>query len=183
MRKVTWIMLGIASIAAVAVAGCSSDDSSTPSGNTSSGGTTGTLYERLGKKDGIAKAVDAIVQEELKDPEIASYFFFQTTAAAGHPTPAQIEECLTNQLGAAAGGPEKYPTTVSGGFTCRSMVATHAKLGIPNGVFDKFVTIAAGVLKTAGVADADITTVGGVLVGTKGDVVTDTTRDGGAFKQ
>lgn len=182
---------------ALAAAGCSEDDTPTPAatGSSSSGGTSSgsggtasdggatTLYERLGKKAGIATAVDAIVAEELKDPEIASYFFFQvqTPVAAGHPSATQIKECLVEQLGSAAGGPETYPATVSGGFVCRDMVSAHSALGIPNGVFTKFLTIAAGVLKSAGVADADISTVGGVLEGTRSAVVQDKTRETGSF--
>jgi hypothetical protein len=140
---------------------------------------------RLGGNAGIKGAVDAIVVEELKDPEIASYFFFQVQSPvpAGHPSADQIKACLVNQLGNAAGGPEPYPGTPSdsAGFQCRGMHEAHATLGIPNGVFTKFLTIAAGVLKTAGVADADIATVGSVLEGTRGSVAQDDTRDGGPF--
>ena len=173
-------MFSVVAVAS-AIVGCSSDTASTPSG---SSGTTGALYERLGKAPGIAKAITAIVDAELKDPEIASFFFNQvkTTIPAGHPSRAQIEECLVAQLGNAAGGPEKFPTMVSGGFTCRDMRAAHVGLGIPNGTFSKFITIAAGVLKGAGVADADITTIGKVLDSARPDTVQDTTRDGGGFQ-
>lgn len=186
---------------ATGVAGCSDDEtpatssggssgSSSSSGGSSSGGAmdagaTTTLYERLGKKEGITAAVDAIVAEELKDPEIASYFFFQvqTPVPAGHPSAGQIKECLVAQLGSVSGGPETYPATVSGGYVCRDMVSAHSALGIPNGVFTKFVTIAAGVLKSAGVADADITIVGGVLEGTRSAVAQDKTRENGMFNR
>jgi len=194
----TRILMGATALAAVVMAtGCSgSSDSGSGNGTPSSapsstGGDTTTtppadqssLYDRLGKHDGIAKAVGAIVAEELKDPEIASYFFFQvqTPVPAGHPTAGQIEECLVAQLGNAAGGPETYPMTASGGFQCRGMTAAHAKLGIPDGVFTKFLTIAAGVLKSAGVADADIEKVGGVLEGARVQVVQDHTRQTGSF--
>jgi hypothetical protein len=131
-------------------------------------GTTTTLYSRLGGHDGIRTAVNAIVTEELKDAEIAA--FFGAVGTPGHPTADQIEACFTDLLGKAAGGAETYPTTESG-FVCRDMKTAHASLHIPAATFDKFVTIAAGVLKGAGVADADIAVVGGVLNGTKGDVV------------
>jgi len=166
------------------VTGCSSsdDNGNTSGGNTSGGTTSGgttsggtaTLYDRLGKKEGIATAVHAIVVEELKDAEIAAFFApqMQTPVPAGRPSATQIEECLVLQLGNAAGGPETYPAAVSGGFQCRDMKTSHAGLGISSATFDKFVTIAAGVLKKAGVADADITTIGSVLNGTKADIVT-----------
>lgn len=205
-----WLVVGAVSLGAagLAVVGCSSSDSSSPgtstsssggsssggssSGGSSSGGSSSgsseagadTLYDRLGKKDGIAKALDAIVTAELADSDIASYFV--VVGKAGHaPSPDAIKECLVNQLGAAAGGPDtevKYPTMTSGGFQCRDMKTAHAGLGIPAGTFDNFVTIAAGELKKLGVADADIATIGGVLNGTKTDIVTDTTRDAGPFE-
>src|SRR5882672_10548096 len=37
-------------------------------------GSTSTLYSRLGGHMGIRMAVDAIVADELKDPELASFF-------------------------------------------------------------------------------------------------------------
>jgi hypothetical protein len=167
-----------------ATSSSSSSGGSTSSSGGSSGSTTQSLYDRLGKKAGIAAAVSEVVKAELADPEIASYFLF--VGKPGHPpSAAVIEECLVNQLGAAAGGPSSevmYPTTVMG-FTCRDMKTTHAGLGIPPGTFDKFVTIAAGKLKELGVADADITTIGGVLNGTKADVVTDDTRQSGPFNK
>jgi hemoglobin len=183
-----WMLIGTALLA-----GCSgssdggSGDSTkpAPSGTAQDPGTEApdALYKRLGGHDGLAKAVDAIVAEELKDPEIASYFYFQVQnpVPAGHPSADQIKECLVAQLGAASGGPEKYPFTTSTGFECRGMTAAHAKLGIPDGVFTKFLTIAAGVLKSAGVMDADIKTVGGVLDSTRTQVAQDKSRQTGSF--
>lgn len=140
---------------------------------TSTGSTpTTTLYERLGKLDGIKGAVKAIVAEELKDANIKSYFYFQLNATPGRPTPAQIEECLSNQLAKIAGGPEQYPLTVAGGFVCRAdMKAVHADLHIPGATFDKFITIAGEVLTAAKVAPADIKAVADALVATKGAIV------------
>jgi hypothetical protein len=150
----------------------------------------GSLYERLGRRAGIAGAVDAIVARELMDPEIASYFYFQVTPGRGgmppvdgHPSVAQLKSCLVNQLANVAGGPEQYPGTPADnmGWQCRNMRAAHADLNIPNSVFDRFVSIAAGVLMGAGVAPADIATIGGVLNSTRADVAQGTSRDGGAF--
>ncbi len=143
----------------------------------------------LGRCAGIATAVDAIVARELMDPEIASYFYFQVTPGSngmppvnGHPSVAQLKSCLINQLANAAGGPEAYPGTPAdnGGWQCRDMSAAHAGLRIPGTVFDRFVSIAAGVLTSAGVSAADIATIGSVLNGTRPAIV-DPSRDGGAF--
>jgi hypothetical protein len=183
------------------VAGCSDDpatttDSGTPtsttttttptSTSTADGSTpTTTLFERLGKKDGISKAVDAIIAAEAKDADVISYFFFQNLPsgppAANHPSLAQVRICLINQLVAVSGGDDKaYPGVPADneGWQCRDMKTSHATLNIPSGIFDKFVTIAAGVLKSAGVADADIAIIGGVLNGTKGAIVTPGATEG-----
>lgn len=174
--------------------GASSGGSS--SGGSSSGGETTTLYERLGGKTGIRNALGAIVTKELEDPEIASFFGSLSagpngTSAEGSPSATQLLECLTNQLGAAAGGPASevvYPTTVEDpqngtqtSFTCRDMATSHAKLGIYSSVFDKFVTIAGGVLTEAGVAPADIETIASVLVSTKPQIATSDRTDNGGF--
>jgi hypothetical protein len=181
-------------VMALGVAGCSSSSDETmgeSSGKPATMPTTGTaasqekLYDRLGGNAGIKTAVHAIVVEELKDPELASYFFFQVSKPipAGHPTADQIEECFVLLLGKTAGGPEQYPAKVSGGFECRDMNTAHKTLGIPGGVFTKFNMIAAGVLKGAGVKDDDLKTIGTVLESTREDVAQDRTRQTGSFIQ
>ncbi|MEO8902253.1 MAG: group 1 truncated hemoglobin [Polyangiaceae bacterium] len=128
------------------------------------------LYQRLGGHDGIAAAVDAIIVEELKDPVIVTYFS-QQASPSHKPAKKDIAACFTNLLGKAAGGDEQYPFTTTSGFTCRSMSAAHATLGIGASTFDKFVMIAGGVLTTMNVDADDITAVAGVLNGTKTTIV------------
>jgi hypothetical protein len=149
----------------------------------------GTLYTRLGGHAGIRAAVDAIVAAELADPDIKTYFFNQvrTPVPAGHPNAAQIEECFTDLLGSIAGGAEVYPpdggvTDDAGStFMCRAdLTVIHAPLLISGGTFEKFVTIAAGVLQGLGVSSCDIATVGGALDGTKSAVVTPSLADAGS---
>jgi hemoglobin len=179
LRFVPTMTLGAA--LALSTACSSEDDTQTPDAGTPvadagtpapDAGTETTLYDRLGGNAGIAGAVDAIVAAELMDPEIAGYFV-EAAARPGALSATQIKECLVAQLGNAAGGPEQYPTTVSGGHTCRDMKTSHEGMGIDSAAFDKFVTIAAGVLASAGVAEADIAVVGGVLNSTKADVVSE----------
>lgn len=184
------------------VAGCSDDAPATadggpkPTSTTTATGTTTTtptgtgstpsttLYERLGKKDGIRTAIAAIVTEELKDPEIASYFVTPPAiGTAGRPTREQIEECFTNLLASISGGTEKYPGLPADnkGFQCRDMKTSHAGLGIPGSIFDRFVGIAGAFLKGK-VSDADLGTIAGALNATRTDIVdTSRTGDGGAF--
>jgi len=165
----------------------STSSTSTSSSSSSSGSTDGgneaaatTLNQRLGGKAGIAAAVDAIVAEELKDADTASFFYYQVTnkpdggappARDMSPTVAQLKDCLVVQLDEASGGNSQYAGYVSNGHACRTMKAAHTGLKISAKAFDKFVTVAAGVLKSAGVADADIAVIGGVLNATKSDVV------------
>jgi len=147
-------------------------------------GASTTLYERLGNHAGIRSAVNAIVQAELGDPKIASFFFNQVASPvpAGHPTVDQLSECFTDLLASQAGGTETYPTTVAdeaGTFTCRDLATIHQPLGISGGTFDTFVMIAATELQTLGVASTDIATIGTVLEGTKPAVVSASVADAG----
>ncbi len=147
-------------------------------------GATTTLYGRLGGHAGIRSALDKVVQAELGDPAIASFFFDQVKSPvpAGHPTVDQLTECLTDQLANAAGGPETFPTTVTdsaGSFTCRDMAVIHQPLHISGGTFDKFVMIAAGELQTLGVAATDVQMIGTVLNSTKSSIVDSSLVDAG----
>jgi hypothetical protein len=134
-------------------------------------GLSGTLYERLGGHAGIQAAIGAIVTAELADSDIASYFAPNLKDPNHMPQPGDIEECFTDLLGQAAGGPETYPTTLDDGYVCRSMPAAHAALHIGGDTFDNFVMIAGGVLKAAKVADPDIATIALVLNGTKTSII------------
>jgi hypothetical protein len=179
-----WSFLGWALlVGAGSAVACSSggDDSASSAGSGGSAGSTsaagaggtsstGSLYNRLGGNSGIRTAVEAIITAETMDPMIASYFSQQANPAH-QPTAKDIEDCLVLLLGSLTGGTEVYPGKATSGFMCRSMVEAHADLDINSGTFDQFVTIAAGVLKDAGVADADITVIGNALNATKTSVV------------
>jgi hypothetical protein len=199
MHSQRWLGAAVVCAGAVALAtsvGCGSNGSSNPSNGEDAGGggagsdsgaahaDAGTLYERLGGHAGIRSAVNAVVQAELGDPDLASYFFNQVAVPvpAGHPTVDQLSECFTDQLANAAGGPEAYPTTVTddaGSWTCRDMASIHGPLHISGGTFSKFVTIAAGELGTLGVVSSDITTIGGVLTGAQPAIVDSNLADAG----
>jgi hypothetical protein len=172
------------SLPLAALMGCSSSKSNGSPPDASTEAATSTLYARLGGHAGIRKAVDAIVGAELMDTRIASFFFNQVASPvpAGHPTVDQLSECFTDLLGSAAGGTEQYPMPVTdeaGVFVCRDLAAIHQPLGISGGTFDTFIMIAATELSTLGVAAADITTIGTVLEGTRGAVVSPSVADAG----
>jgi truncated hemoglobin YjbI len=184
MKRQSVKKLALVAAATVALAAAACSSSSTTATGTDSGTQAGTLYARLGEHKGIRAAVDAVVAAELKDPEIASSFVLLSdgTSNPGHPTANQLEECLTTQLAAAAGGPEKYPSKLSadfGGYQCRDMKAAHVQFKIPSDEFDKFVMIAAATLKGK-ISDEDLTTVGKVLNSTKADIV-DPSSPAGSF--
>ncbi|MEO7035895.1 MAG: hypothetical protein ABI548_18315 [Polyangiaceae bacterium] len=170
---------GMAAMAGKAAAGAAGKgtaaggEGGTTGGGAGEGGSGGesTLYTRLGSHDGIAAAIGLIVTKELGDPDIASYFAPNLQVASHKPQAADIEECFTALLGHAAGGSEMYPMTTKSGFVCRGMAEAHSDLHIGSGTFDHFVMIAGGVLKDAHVSDDDITTVAGVLTGTKSTIV------------
>jgi truncated hemoglobin YjbI len=137
-----------------------------------------TLYERLGKNAGIAALVDAVFVEELKDPDIASYDVYNLGKTPGHPDLAHIKACFVLFIGEAAGGPETYPGPVEGGFTCRSMKGAHANTHIPAGIFQKFGAIGVAAVKARGVSSADIETLTTALLGTAGDVIDPSAKNG-----
>jgi hypothetical protein len=183
-RIVAWGLVGTPLLIATGCSTSNTGNETSPVGGSTGATTTSTLYTRLGGHAGIRGALDKIVQAELGDPDIASFFFnqVQTPVPAGHPNVDQLTECLTDQLSSAAGGPEAFPTTVTddaGSFTCRDMATIHQPLHISGGTFDKFVMIAAGELQTLGVAAADVQAVGDVLESTKTAIVDPNLVDAG----
>ncbi len=196
-------VLALAAAAGISAVGCGDDSTATPAkdggkgtdsgpntvdGSTpdmdsgtpdmDSGMVTTTLYDRLGKRDGIAKAVKDVVEGpmgEAADPQILSYFGIRTGHQGGDPTLGVVEDCFTQFVAKAAGGPEAYPFTStamgSNGFVCRDMANSHTGLGITSAAFQKFVSIAAAKLSAAGVSMADLQTLGGALLGTASDIV------------
>jgi hypothetical protein len=171
-------------------------DSSPPPDTGSDGPDTSTLYTRLGGHQGLVNFVGAVIVELEKDPEEASYFVLNApTPYPGRPAVADIIECFADLSGSAIGGPEVYPAKTPSGYQCRSLqeshqgimpdggpgTATDINFHIPNGLFTKFIAVASGVAKKAGVADADIAKVGALLGTTHDQIVGADAGDGGPF--
>lgn len=158
-------------------------------GTSADAGPTSTLYDRLGGGPGINALVDAIIAEEVKDPEIASYFVFnvQTTPPAGHPTVADIKACIALQITAAIDSTKgTYPGKVASGYQCRDMKTAHAMFHIGNGTFDKFAAIAvqvatAAAQKSGTVTADDLKLVGTFLASQKPLIVDPAAPDSGFF--
>lgn len=175
---------------ALSIVACGSDDAPTTATPTDSGtdSTASTLYDRLGKNAGLKSAMDAIVADELKDPEIAAFFAPNLNPAgppAGRPNGAQIKGCLVEQIANASHDTTKgdtampYPTKLADGFQCRDMKTSHAGLGVTESAFNKFGAIAAAVAKGAGLAEADLTSLTNFLAVNKAAIVSAPVTDGG----
>jgi hypothetical protein len=146
----------------------------------------GTVYDRLGGHAGIRALMDSVLQAELGDPLIASYFVNQTSSSVqvGHPTLGQLAECMTDQLGHALAGPDKYPAVISDDssyaqYFCRDVLTAHISLNITGGTFDRFVMIAAGALQAMGVRPGDIQAIGTAFANSREDVVSPGKNDAG----
>lgn len=81
------------------------------------------LYHSLGRREGIARTVDAILKHVLADARINELF--------SASDPAQLAPLLTDQICAVAGGPCVYQG--------RSMEEAHAGLRISEAQFTAFV--------------------------------------------
>jgi len=81
------------------------------------------LYERLGKYDGIAAVTDEFLALALADPKVARFF-------AGHSTDSKnrFRQQVVEQFCMLAGGPCVY--------TGRTMKTSHAGLGITEADWD-----------------------------------------------
>jgi len=145
-------------------------------------GTT-TLYQRLGGHAGIQQYMTAVLTEELKDPQQASYFVYVVpNPQPGHPGAADLIGCMTNLVGSATGGPEVYPSTLPDGYQCRALATSHAYLHVPNGVFNDMVTTVAAVGTAAGVSASDVAKLAALFGSTRAQIVDPTVGDGGYFR-
>ncbi len=205
------MMVGIAAVAALCIAGCSSDDGGTTSGMASSSGTSGgsgtmTVYARLGGKSGLESFTKTIVETKvLTDADLKTFFFNQvaTPIPAGHPSATQIVVCFARFVGAAL-GEDTYPgapvmdaaNTNTPSFTCRDMVAAHrstgTQLNIGSGNFDKFVGAIAASLqplvkpeatKAGEITQAEFDALAKALTGEKKNVTTEGANSTGAFQK
>ena len=80
---------------------------------------TATLYERLGRGEGITALVDDIVEAHMRNPVINARFLpYQNTPERM----AEIKQHLCRFLAAGSGGPEQY--------TGRSMPEAHRGMNI-----------------------------------------------------
>ncbi|HXG09706.1 MAG TPA: group 1 truncated hemoglobin [Gemmataceae bacterium] len=120
MRNQLLVVLG----GVVLLAGCAEGQKPTPLRRSVSGRS---LYDRLGGEPGIIRIVDDFVANVAADEKIKEHHrkHFQEGDVAG------LKKKLADQIGEAAGGPQKY--------TGRSMKEAHQGLAITNADFDALV--------------------------------------------
>ncbi|MBN9296150.1 MAG: group 1 truncated hemoglobin [Filimonas sp.] len=137
---------------ALLVACSKKDDNAMPAGSA--------LYQRLGSNAGIAKVIDGFIGNVVGDTVINKFF---ARTAQSQERVDRLKMNLVNQVAQAVGGPEKY--------TGLSMKAAHVGMGINNKQFDALVGDMVASLKSNGVSDADIATIGGALTPMRADIV------------
>ena len=88
-------------------------------------GTGSTLYDRLGRYNGIAAVIDDTAQYAFNDPVIGKYFIGLSTNSK-----QRLRELLVEQFCQATGGPCVY--------LGRSMKLSHGGIGLSNDEFNAF---------------------------------------------
>jgi hemoglobin len=159
----SWVGTG-ALAAFFVLAGCGDDDDE-PMATIDAG--TSTLYSRLGEGAGIRTVITDFVGRVVADPKING-FFLNSSVDGG-----RLIDCLVKQVGNATGGPEVYPDPAGTPNGCRDMKSSHAGLAISTQDFNDLVGHLVAALSEAGVAQADIDAIAGVLGPMKGDIVED----------
>ncbi len=148
-------------------------DARAPDGGPGGDVAMASLYTRLGGETGIRTVVtDFVVNRVLKDVKINGYFL--NAAVSG----TKLIDCLVLQLGNATGGPQMYPNPTAG---CRDMKTSHRGLKISMQDFSDLAGHLVDALKAAGVAQADIDTIVGVLTPMANDIVEDKNNNASVY--
>jgi hemoglobin len=119
------------------------------------------LYERLGGVYPIAAVVDAFIDRIMSDPRLNA----NPKVDEAHHRVAQagFKYLVTEQVCAAAGGPQRY--------TGRSMHDSHAQLDITEGEWQAFLDDLRQTLNQFGVPAAEQSELFAIVESTKSDIV------------
>ncbi len=149
---------------------CSTSPGGTDGGTSgTSAGTTAadagpSLYSKYGGAATVDKLVSDVVAAVSVDCVEAPYF--AVLGQQGHDTQARLSSCLNLQLTALLGAlGSTYPGLTSDGYQCEDLGTIHKDLGIPQPVFDRFVSDVAGVLAADGFSAPDAATITQALAG------------------
>ena len=116
---------------------------------------TMSLYERLGRRDGIARITRTLISNHLANPLVRTRF--------ENSDMARVEQHAVEFFCAGAGGPETY-----GG---RDMLTTHRGMNISEQEFVAVVDDAVAALDSHGIEPATRSDVLAILWSLKGEVV------------
>jgi hemoglobin len=120
-----------------------------------------TLYERLGGVYAIATVVDDFIDRVMNDPRLNAN---PKVDEAHHKVPpAGFKYLVTEQVCAAAGGPQRY--------TGRSMSDSHAHLAITEQEWQAFLDDLRQTLDKFQVPPAEQAELFAIVASTKGDIV------------
>jgi hemoglobin len=125
-----------------------------------------TLYERLGKREGITAVIDDFAGRFFADPTLSNARVSRRFAVIDIGV---FREHIINQVCAAAGGPEKYAG--------RNMKDAHAGLRISNRDYDRFVELWKITLTARKVPDPEAREVLGLLEAQRKDIVDESPPD------
>lgn len=115
------------------------------------------IYETLGRDDGIRVAVDQFYERVLADPQLAPYF-------AGVDMP-RLRRHQVQLLSTVTGGPAQYEG--------RELADAHRGLGITSAHFDRVIGHLGAVLEHLGVDEPTCQTVAGELTAHRGAIVSE----------
>jgi len=117
--------------------------------------TTTTLYDRLGRREGIARITHTLIDNHLASPVVGVRF-----RAADHD---KLERLAIEFFCAGSGGPEAY--------TGRDMLATHQGMNVSEQEFVAVIDDAMAALESHGIEPGTRNEVLGVLWSLKGQVL------------
>ncbi len=155
MKKITIGLLSLATVIAVTFSSCKKDD-----GTTTAQPATSALYVRLGANAGITKVINDFIGNVVGDTVINKFF---AITVQSQERVDDLKMNLVDLVGQTVGGPEKY--------TGLSMKAAHIGMGIKDKHFQALVADLVKSLKSNGVADADIQTIGAALAPLESDIL------------
>ncbi len=118
--------------------------------------TTTTLYERLGRREGIAQITRSLLQNHMANPLVKTRY-------ENSEDLVRVERRVVEFFCAGSGGPEAY----SG----QDMVSTHRGMNISEQEFVSVVDDAMAALESHGIDPASRNEVLGILWSLKGEVV------------
>ena len=151
MKKITVSLLSMTILLGIVFTACKKDSSAPP---------VSALYTRLGGNAGITKVINDFIGNVVGDTVINKFF---AITVQSQERVDDLKMNLVDLVGQTVGGTEKY--------TGLSMKAAHIGMGIKDKHFQALVGDLVKSLKSNGVSDADIQTIGAALAPLEADIL------------